>query len=87
MSERTVRAYIGLGANLGDAEATLTEAVRALAALPDVRDELTQAITERPVVRAVADDRHVVSAGGEEPTTVVLGERRPCLRDPARERA
>src|SRR6185369_923694 len=30
MSERRVRAYVGLGANLGDAEATLTEAVRAL---------------------------------------------------------
>ena len=37
MSERTVRAYVGLGANVGDAEATLTEAVRALAALPGVR--------------------------------------------------
>ena len=37
MSERTVRAYIGLGANLGDAEATLTEAVRALGALPGTR--------------------------------------------------
>ncbi len=37
MSERTVRAYIGLGANLGDAEATLTEAVHALAALPGTR--------------------------------------------------
>ncbi|HEY6056506.1 MAG TPA: 2-amino-4-hydroxy-6-hydroxymethyldihydropteridine diphosphokinase [Candidatus Limnocylindrales bacterium] len=32
-----VRAYIGLGANLGDAEATLVAAVRALAALPGVR--------------------------------------------------
>jgi 2-amino-4-hydroxy-6-hydroxymethyldihydropteridine diphosphokinase len=30
----TVRAYIGLGANLGDAQATLTAAVHALAALP-----------------------------------------------------
>jgi len=37
VSERTVRAYIGLGANVGDAEATLTEAVRALAALPGMR--------------------------------------------------
>ena len=37
MSERTVRAYVGLGANIGDAEATLTEAVRALAALPGTR--------------------------------------------------
>src|SRR5664280_540961 len=31
---RTVRAYIGLGANIGDAEATLTAAVRSLGALP-----------------------------------------------------
>jgi 2-amino-4-hydroxy-6-hydroxymethyldihydropteridine diphosphokinase len=30
----TVRAYIGLGANIGDAQATLTAAVHALAALP-----------------------------------------------------
>jgi 2-amino-4-hydroxy-6-hydroxymethyldihydropteridine diphosphokinase len=30
----TVRAYIGLGANLGDAQATLTAAVHSLAALP-----------------------------------------------------
>jgi 2-amino-4-hydroxy-6-hydroxymethyldihydropteridine diphosphokinase len=32
-----VRAYIGLGANVGDPEATLAAAVRALAALPGVR--------------------------------------------------
>jgi 2-amino-4-hydroxy-6-hydroxymethyldihydropteridine diphosphokinase len=32
-----VRAYIGLGANVGDAKATLTEAVRSLAALPGAR--------------------------------------------------
>ncbi len=31
---RTVRAYIGLGANVGDAQSTLTAAVHALAALP-----------------------------------------------------
>ena len=37
MSERTVRAYIGLGANVGDARATLTRAVHDLAALPGVR--------------------------------------------------
>ena len=34
---RRVRAYIGLGANLGDAAATLVQGVRALAALPGVR--------------------------------------------------
>ena len=37
MAKRRVRAYIGLGANLGDAQATLTEAVNALAALPGAR--------------------------------------------------
>lgn len=34
---RRVRAYIGLGANVGDARATLTAAVAALAALPRAR--------------------------------------------------
>ncbi|HJP89586.1 MAG TPA: 2-amino-4-hydroxy-6-hydroxymethyldihydropteridine diphosphokinase [Candidatus Limnocylindrales bacterium] len=34
---RTVRAYIGLGANVGDARATLAEAVAALDRLPGVR--------------------------------------------------
>lgn len=37
MTDRRVRAYLGLGANLGDAEATLTEAVTAVAALPSAR--------------------------------------------------
>ncbi len=36
MSDRRVRAYIGLGANLGDAEATLGHAVDAVAAIPGV---------------------------------------------------
>src|SRR5262245_2015797 len=34
---RTVRAYIGLGANVGDARSTLADAVRALGALPGAR--------------------------------------------------
>jgi len=34
---RTVRAYVGLGANVGDARRTLTDAVAALAALPGTR--------------------------------------------------
>jgi len=34
---RRTRAYVGLGANLGDAAATLTAAVHALGALPGVR--------------------------------------------------
>jgi len=37
MSGRRVRAYIGLGANVGDAGATLTAAVAALAGLPGLR--------------------------------------------------
>lgn len=37
MSGRRVRAYIGLGANVGDAETTLAEAVGALAELPGAR--------------------------------------------------
>jgi len=35
--ERRIRAYIGLGANVGDPEATLVDAVAALATLPRVR--------------------------------------------------
>ena len=34
---KRVRAYIGLGSNLGDSQTTLRNAVRALAALPGVR--------------------------------------------------
>jgi 2-amino-4-hydroxy-6-hydroxymethyldihydropteridine diphosphokinase len=37
MPARRIRAYIGLGANLGEAEATLARAVDALAALPGAR--------------------------------------------------
>lgn len=37
MGDRRVRAYVGLGANLGDAAATLATAVRDLATLPGVR--------------------------------------------------
>ena len=37
MTAQRVRAYIGLGANVGDAEATLAAAVHSLAGLPGVR--------------------------------------------------
>lgn len=37
MASRRVRAYIGLGANVGDATATLADAVTAVAGLPGVR--------------------------------------------------
>ena len=36
-NDRRVRAYVGLGANVGDAETTLAEAVAALAARPGIR--------------------------------------------------
>ena len=36
-STRRTRAYIGLGANVGDAAGTLAAAIHALAALPGVR--------------------------------------------------
>ncbi|MEK6720511.1 MAG: 2-amino-4-hydroxy-6-hydroxymethyldihydropteridine diphosphokinase [Chloroflexota bacterium] len=34
---RTIRAYVGLGANVGDADATLAAAVRTVASLPGIR--------------------------------------------------
>ncbi len=37
MASRPVRAYIGLGANVGDPTSTLTKAVQAVAGLPGVR--------------------------------------------------
>lgn len=37
MTRRTVRAYVGIGANLGDPERTMAAAVGALAGLPGVR--------------------------------------------------
>ena len=37
MADRTVRAYLGLGANLGDPEATLAWALGALAVAPGIR--------------------------------------------------
>lgn len=54
MTQRRARAYVGLGANLGDAEATLADAVRALAALPGVRVRgVSRLYATRPV--GVAD--------------------------------
>ncbi len=51
---RRVRAYIGLGANLGDAAATLAAGIHALAALPGVRlVEVSRLYATKPV--GVAD--------------------------------
>ena len=47
---RRVRAYIGLGANLGDAAGTIARGVRALAALPGVRPHaVSRLYVTRPV--------------------------------------
>ncbi len=70
-----VRAYVGLGANLGDAAATLAAAVRALAALPGARlAGVSGLYATRPV--GVADQpefRNAVVAldvpGGPDPAT------------------
>lgn len=61
---RRVRAYVGLGANLGDPTATLTAAVRALAALPGVRVRgVSRLYATRPVgVEDQPDFRNAVVA-------------------------
>ena len=61
---RRVRAYVGLGANLGDASAILADAVRALAALPGVRlIGISRLYATRPVgVEDQPDFRNAVVA-------------------------
>lgn len=50
MSQRRVRAYVGLGANLGDAEATLVAAIAAIGDLPAVRlSGVSRLYATRPV--------------------------------------
>jgi 2-amino-4-hydroxy-6-hydroxymethyldihydropteridine diphosphokinase len=50
VTERRVRAYVGLGANLGDPRATLANAVEALAELPNTRLRgVSRLYTTRPV--------------------------------------
>jgi 2-amino-4-hydroxy-6-hydroxymethyldihydropteridine diphosphokinase len=78
VSDRRVRAYIGLGANVGEAEATLAEAVVALAELPDVRlrgvsrlyATVPVGVTDQPEFRnaVVAADVHA----GTDPATTAL---------------
>lgn len=72
---RRVRAYVGLGANLGDPAATLAAGVRALAALPDVRLRgVSRLYATRPVgVADQPDFRNAVVAldvpAGPDPGT------------------
>jgi 2-amino-4-hydroxy-6-hydroxymethyldihydropteridine diphosphokinase len=73
-----VRAYIGLGANVGDTQATLTNAVRALAALPGVQLRgVSQLYITRPVgVMDQPEFHNAVVAldvpAGRDPTTGAL---------------
>ncbi|MBA3877619.1 MAG: 2-amino-4-hydroxy-6-hydroxymethyldihydropteridine diphosphokinase [Anaerolinea sp.] len=73
-----VRAYIGLGANLGDASATLAAGVRALAVLPEVRMRgVSRLYATRPVGLADQPEfRNAVVAldvpAGPDPATGAL---------------
>ena len=75
---RTVRAYVGLGANLGDAAATLSAAVRALAALPGARlSAVSRLYATEPVgVTGQPEFRNAVAAldvpAGPDPGTGAL---------------
>ena len=72
---RSVRAYVGLGANLGDPAATLEAGIATLAALPGVRLRgVSRLYATRPVgIEAQPDFRNAVVAldvpAGPDPTT------------------
>jgi 2-amino-4-hydroxy-6-hydroxymethyldihydropteridine diphosphokinase len=95
VSRRTVRAYIGLGANLGDAERTLAEAVDALAVVPGVQIRRVSplyatapvGVTDQPEFRnaVVAAD---VPAGPDPATAALdlLGRLKTIERDFGRRR-
>jgi len=78
-ARRTVRAYIGLGANVGDAASTLAAAVDALDALPGVRVRAVSrlyatapwGVTDQPEFRnaAVAID---LATNGRDPAAAAL---------------
>jgi 2-amino-4-hydroxy-6-hydroxymethyldihydropteridine diphosphokinase len=75
---RRIRVYVGLGANVGDAEATLTGAVDALAALPGARLRgVSRLYATRPVgVTDQAEFRNAAAAldvpAGPDPATGAL---------------
>jgi 2-amino-4-hydroxy-6-hydroxymethyldihydropteridine diphosphokinase len=75
MSERPVRAYVGLGANVGDAEGTLAAAVRTLAGAPGIRLRgVSRLYATRPVgVADQPDFRNAAVAldvpGGPDPAS------------------
>jgi 2-amino-4-hydroxy-6-hydroxymethyldihydropteridine diphosphokinase len=77
-NEHRIRAYVGLGANVGDAENTLAEAVAALAAQPGVRlrgvsrlyATAPVGVTDQPEFRNAAVALDV--AAGPDPATGAL---------------
>jgi 2-amino-4-hydroxy-6-hydroxymethyldihydropteridine diphosphokinase len=75
---RRVRAYVGLGSNLGDPAATLAAAIHVLAALPDVRlRAVSRLYSTRPVgVEDQPSFRNAVVAldvpAGRDPSTAAL---------------
>lgn len=74
MTERPVRAYIGLGANVGNAPATLAAAVRSLAALPNARlRAVSRLYVTKPV--GVTDQPDFHNAAVELSLTGPSGER------------
>ena len=74
MPQRRIRAYIGLGGNIGDAEAILTRAIPALTALPGVRLRgVSRLYATAPVgITDQAEFRNAVAAidvaAGRDPT-------------------
>jgi 2-amino-4-hydroxy-6-hydroxymethyldihydropteridine diphosphokinase len=61
VAQRLIRAYVGLGSNVGDARATLGQAVKALAKLPGVRlCGMSRLYRTKPV--GVTDQPHFLNA-------------------------
>jgi 2-amino-4-hydroxy-6-hydroxymethyldihydropteridine diphosphokinase len=92
----TVRAYVGLGANVGDAAATMAEAVTALDELPGIRVRGVSrlyatapwGVTDQPEFRnaAVALDVRTEAADPAEAALGLLGRLKVLERQAGRER-
>jgi len=67
---RRVRAYIGLGSNLGDREDTLRAAVERLAATPDVEMVAVSSFRESDPVGPVTDQPRFLNGAVELETTL-----------------
>lgn len=79
MTERPVRVYIGLGANVGNAPATLAAAVRALAAFPNARLRAVSrlyetepvGVTDQPDFHNAAVELSLTGGSGEPETDAI----------------